>query len=204
MPAAQNEFDIQDTGGFVSREDLAGAVAHHASALGEDVCLAGRSIPLGADRMIDLLGVDHAGRPLVVVATIQRSESSLPELLDVAAWLESAGVLLGRLLPGCSDDAGGRARLLFVCPDFTPRLLRLLDLLRRQRIELVRCRRVRVGTGTMLLVENLTTGESAAIPPQGTLAAEPDRSVVPGDARLTRQEYEELSRPLGLLGSQGT
>ena len=180
---------------FLSREDLISALVSYLPAVARGLCLIGRSIPVGVDRTIDLMGVDSAGNPVLVVATTRRDEASFLEALDVGTWLEGARELLLRLLPGSSDE--GRPRLLFVAPEFTPRVLRLGDLIKRQGIELVRYRRIQVGEETALLIENLTTCDAAAVPRIAALGT-PRSSSVPASVDLTDQEFEELSRPLGL------
>ena len=182
-----------ESAGFLSREDLIAALVSHLPAVSKGLCLIDGSIPVGVDRTIDLMGVDGAGNPVLVVATTRRDEASLLEALDVGTWLEGATELLRRLLPGSSDE--GRPRLLFVAPEFTPRVLRLGDLIGRQGIELVRYRRIPVGEEPILLMENLTTGDVAAVPRSAALRA-PRSSLVPASVDLTEQEFEELSRPL--------
>ena len=180
---------------FLSREELIAALVSYIPAVAKGVCLIARSIPVGVDRTIDLMGVDSAGNPVLVVATTRRDEASFLEALEVGTWLEGANVLLRRLLPGSSDE--GRPRLLFVAPEFTPRVLRLGDLIKRQGIELVRYRRIPLAEETALLMENLTSGDVAAFPRIAALGT-PRSSSVPTSVDLTEQEFEELSRPLGL------
>ena len=217
MPADRDRLSSPTIEGFASRDDLVAVLVSSASALGEEICFLGRSIPTGCERTIDLLGVDRTGNPILTVASIDGGEAALMEVLDLAAWIDGARSLLRQLLPGTQDAARCEGRLLFIAPNFTPRVLRIVELLARQRIELVRCRRIRLGAESGLLVENLTTGESGGSPrvdeagPRQSASAlsagdasDPGRVGVRGEADLTQQEIEELSRPLGLSGAEGS
>ena len=203
MPADQGQPPAVGIGGTLAHEALVTALAQFLPALLKGLSFVGKSIPLGSDRTIDLLGVDRAGNPVLVLAATDGDEASLLEVLDVAAWLERSEVLLRRLLPGSTDDGWARAKLFFVAADFTHRSLRMVDLLRRERIELVRCRRISVGRDSAGLFENLTTGETTAAP-QLDAAVAPERPEAPDRADLTREELEELSRPLSLSDPEGT
>ena len=185
--------------GFPSHDDLIAGLVSSPEALGEGFCLVCKSIPLGQDRRIDLLGVDRSGDPVLVVASLGPSEPSLLEVLDLAAWAEDAEALLRSLIPGSRGDGRGKPRILFLAGDFSQRLLRLSSLLRRERIELVLYRPVSLGTESGLLLENLSTAEAGAArcPSASPLSA---RQTLAADARLTMQEIEELSRPLRSAG----
>ena len=200
MPAHQREWHAVESAEFLSREELIAALVSYIPAVARGLCLIARSIPLGVGRTIDLMGVDSAGNPVLVVATTRRDEASFLEALDLGIWLERAKGLLRQLLPGSSAE--GRPRLLFVAPEFSPRVLRLSDLIKRQGIELVRYRRIQVGEEAALLMENLTTGDAAAVPRIAALGT-PRSSLVPASVDLTDQEFEELSRPLGLSRAEG-
>lgn len=188
MPVDRGGHQSPGIEGFLARQDVVAALASYATALGEEVCVIGRSIPLGPGRMIDLLGVDRDGKPVLAVASTAGSEAALLEVLDVAAWLDSGGPLLRRLLPGSYDEGRGDARLLCVAPEFAPRVLRLTEILRRQKIELVRCRRIRVGADSALLLENLTTGETKALSPAGHAGAWSAGAVAKGVEPIGRAE----------------
>src|SRR3989442_6860368 len=80
--------------GFPSHEDLIAGLVSSPEALGEGFCLVCKSIPLGQDRRIDLLGVDRSGNPVLIVASIGSTGSSLLQLLDLAACAQDAEGLL--------------------------------------------------------------------------------------------------------------
>lgn len=164
-------------------------------------------------RRIDTLGIDDAGRPVVIEYKRRQDENVINQGLDYLAWLEDHRAEFRQLVREKLGDARvtgidfGTPRLLCIAGEFL-RQDRIAAENSRRRIELVCYRRY---GDAFVALEWVYGGEAVEPPPRPTVPAEsgedPDYSIyAPWDkaGEATRTLFRELKTLVESFGSVRT
>ena len=142
-----NVYELPDKGSFPYERELQDFFEKHLRTLtGVEFLASEYSTGQRHSRRIDTLGIDGAGRPVVVEYKRRRDENLINQGLDYVAWLEDHQAEFRELVReklGAGKVTGidfGTVRLLCVAGEF-PRQDRIAAENSRRRVELLRYRR---------------------------------------------------------------
>ena len=205
-----NVHELPDNGSFPYERGLQEFFEKHLRTLtGVEFLVSEYSTGQRHGRRIDTLGIDGAGRPVVIEYKRRRDENVINQGLDYLAWLEDHRAEFRELVREKLGDGRvtsidfGTPRLLCIAGEF-PRQDRIAAESSRRRIELLRYRRY---GDAFLAVEWLFGGEAVEPDPPVDHGDEPDYSIYKPWAKTseeTRTLFREFKTLVESFGSVRT
>lgn len=177
----------------ISREKLSEIIKKNPASLMDGLFFIDEHMEAGEQGVIDYLGVDAAGRLVLVNLCTSSDEGMFIAALSQMYWLKKNNGLIKRLFFSENIDFSQQAQILLVASGFPNKLINAVKQVTSQNIKLVEFKYIIAQDSDAIMFEEIFTSKSSFVPMSSPAVQE--KLVVPQESTVKRKMLEESSFP---------